>query len=76
VSFVCFVTVWECGCCGCMFKVMYKTDETVTLKCPTEQCTNTHSVYGTISNVWVQNGYEWQPHSDFSSLIVVRPLAA
>ena len=58
------------------FKVMYQSDETVTIKCPTVQCTNTHSVYGTISNVWVQNSYEWQQYSDISSLIVVRPLAA
>jgi hypothetical protein len=71
-----FVTVWECGSCGCKFKVMYQADENVTIKCPKVQCTNTHTVYGTISNVWVQDSYEWHEFSDISSLIVVRPLAA
>ena len=55
---------------------MYQADENVTIKCPTVQCTNTHTVYGTISNVWVQNSYAWHEFSDISSLIVVRSLAA
>ena len=55
---------------------MYQADENVKIKCPTVHCTNIHTVYGTISNVWVQNSYEWHEFSDVSSLIVVRSLAA